>query len=463
MAEQTTKRFIVTFADPATKRTEAAGVLNVSPRTIKDGVGALATDDVHANEQLLHFDEIGVTIANLSNENAEELRHDDRVLEVVEDFDVFALHELGGMETYADAESDLPDDTTADEVYQAFWAGYQQALMQQYSYGIDGGRVASPLLPYPLPYPVKPTARQPLPWAPAPVRPVLRQPIPWNMSLVNAPAAWRYATGRGVKVAILDTGIDTNHPDLAVAGGVSFVPGVSSWDDDHGHGTHCAGIAGARNNNTGVVGVAPRCSLYAVKVLNSVGAGQLSWILAGMGWAATNKMQVVSMSLGSNVSTPDATCVVAYQRAADLIAQQGGIIVAAAGNNGRDPNNPWVGQPARCPGFMAVAAVDRNRALADFSSRGPASLSELRGVEIAAPGVSVQSTWPGGGYRALSGTSMACPHVAGAAALLKELHPNWTPMQIRRHLKSTASDLGVPGNDPGFGAGLLNCQRAVAS
>lgn len=463
MSEQTTKRFIVTFADPTTKRTEAASVLNVSQRSIRDGIEALATDDVRANEQTLHFDEIGVTIANLSSEDAEGLRHDDRIIEVIEDFDVFALHEVETLDPYTDVESDMNGDGTfTDEVQQAFWAGYQQALLQQYGYGMDGGRVAPPLTPYPAPYPMNPLLRQPFPWAPAPQRPPLRQPIPWNMSMVNAPAAWRRATGRGVKVAILDTGIDINHPDLTVAGGVSFVPGVSGWDDDQGHGTHCAGIAGARNNGTGVVGVAPRCSLYAVKVLNSAGSGQLSWILAGMGWAAANKMDVVSMSLGSNVSSPDAPCVVAYQRAAELIAQQGGIIVAAAGNNGRDEDNPWVGQPARCPGFMAVAAVDRNRVLADFSSRGPANLPELRAVEIAAPGVSVQSTWPGGGYRVLSGTSMACPHVAGAAALLKELHPNWTPMQIRRHLKRTASDLGAPGNDPGFGAGLLNCHRAVS-
>jgi subtilisin family serine protease len=278
--------------------------------------------------------------------------------------------------------------------------------------------------------------------------------------MVRADDVWRRVTGRGVKLAIIDTGIDDNHPDLSVSGGASLVPGVGSWDDDQGHGTHCAGIAGARNNATGVVGVAPGCSLFAVKVLDSRGSGRLSWILAGMGWAAGNGMDVASMSLGSDVSSPDASCTVAYQRAAQRLIDSGCIVIAAAGNSGRGPQ-PWVGRPARCPGFMAVAAVDRNRGLAIFSSRGPATLGRDSGVEISAPGVSINSTVPGGGYGVKSGTSMACPHVSGAAALIKELRPTWSPAQIRRRLRATASDLGAPGDDPEFGSGLLDCQRAV--
>lgn len=261
-------------------------------------------------------------------------------------------------------------------------------------------------------------------------------------------------------MAIIDTGIDNNHPDLSVSGGASFVPGVTSSDDDQGHGTHCAGIAGARHNAIGVVGVAPECSLFAVKVLNSAGSGQLSWILAGMGWAVQNNMDVVSMSLGSNVNSPNVACILAYQRAAQNLINNGCIVISSAGNNG-ERSNPWVGQPARCPGYMAVAAVDRNRNLASFSSRGPASLGALGGVEISAPGVSVNSTYRGGGFRVLSGTSMACPHVAGAAALLKQQHPTWSPTRIRNRIKATAQDLGRPGTDIGTGSGLLDCRRAV--
>ena len=278
--------------------------------------------------------------------------------------------------------------------------------------------------------------------------------------MVGANRVWSRVTGAGVKVAILDTGIDNDHPDLSVSGGVSFVPGVTSWDDDNRHGTHCAGIVGARNNLIGIVGVAPGASLFAVKVLNAGGSGQFSWILAGMGWAAQNKMDIVSMSLGSSASSPDVACVLAYQRAAQVLDRSGCLVVAAAGNS-NGSTRPWVVQPARCPGFMAVAAVDQNRQLASFSSHGPTTLCPDCGVEIAAPGVSVKSTVPGGGYQTLSGTSMACPHVSGAAALLKQLHPTWSPTQIRGHLKRTASDLGAPGTDERFGAGLLNCFRAV--
>ncbi len=279
--------------------------------------------------------------------------------------------------------------------------------------------------------------------------------------MVGANRVWHRVTGSGVKVAVLDTGIDEDHPDLTVSGGVSMVPEETSWDDDNGHGTHCAGIVGARNNETGVVGVAPGSDLYAVKVLSAAGSGRLSWILAGMGWAEQNGMDVASMSLGSNVDNPDAACTLAYQRAAERLSNAGCLVVAAAGNNGRDPVNPWVGSPARCSGFMAVAAVNDNRDLASFSSRGPATLCDGCGVEISAPGVSINSTVPGGGLGRKSGTSMACPHVSGAAALLKELHPTWTPARIRTRLRTTAADLGVPGNDPSFGSGLLDCHRAV--
>ena len=190
-----------------------------------------------------------------------------------------------------------------------------------------------------------------------------------------------------------------------------------------------------------------------------VGSGMLSWILAGMTWAAQQDMHVVSMSLGSGASE-NASCIVAYRRAAELLERSGAVVVTSAGNSGAT-GQPWVGHPARCAGYIAVAAVDKDRRLASFSSRGPASLGPQSGVEISAPGVRVLSTFPGGGYRNMSGTSMACPHVAGAAALLRELHPMWEPGQIRARLVSTAADLGVPGSDPGFGAGLLDVAAAV--
>lgn len=398
----------------------------------------------------------------LTEEQAETLESDNRVAEVVEDFEVHALvhwSAAGKGQSGDDKHANMYD---LDALQQAYMAGYLQAIVQM-QIGQGMGSPSSSSWPFG-PNAAAPPPWWPFPWWPFPSKPTpppdQKQPIPWNIAMINAPAVWDRVAGRGVKVAIIDTGIDEAHSDLTVYGGASFVPGAKSWDDDNGHGTHCAGIVGARNNATGVVGVAPECQLYAVKVLNRLGSGQFSWILAGMGWAVDNDMEVVSMSLGSDVDDPNMDCVLAYQRAAQNLIDNGAIVVAAAGNAG-ETKTPWVGQPARCPGYMAVAAVDRDKNLASFSSRGPATLGPLQGVEIAAPGVSIESTWRGGGYRTISGTSMACPHVSGAAALLKELHPTWTPDQIRDRLKATAADLGVPGSDPNFGAGLLDCQAAV--
>jgi len=261
-----------------------------------------------------------------------------------------------------------------------------------------------------------------------------------------------------VKVAIIDTGIDDDHQDLSVYGGASFVSGVAAWDDDHGHGTHCAGIAGGRQSR-GFIGVAPECKLYAVKVLAGNGSGFLSWVLAGMAWAVQNDMEVASMSLGSDVRAANAACSPSYQTAAQQLINNGCIVIAAAGNAGRLPNH-WVGQPARCQGFMAVGSIDRQRNWSTFSSFG-STLGPFSNVEISAPGSSINSTRRGGGHTVMSGTSMACPHVAGAAALLKQLHPTWTPERIRERLRNTATDLGAPGNDEMLGHGLVNCEAAV--
>jgi subtilisin len=487
MPEKAKKKYIVTFKEEAAKPDVAMKVFGVTKKNVKDGLTFMATDAIPAETDIIHFEDIGASALTLSDEQVDSIKSDNRVAEVVEDFEVFALgccDDSDEMESAANpgdlyqdwASAEAPDDDP-------YLSGYQQALMDVY-YGGQGGNAPQSSLytPFPPnPFPPQPIPPRPIPFPPFPTPPFPircppgyrrvgnrcipifippRQPIPWNISMVKANNVWQRVTGRGVKVAIIDTGIDNNHPDLSVSGGASFVPGVASWDDDQGHGTHCAGIVGARNNFTGVVGVAPRCSLYAVKVLNSQGSGQFSWILAGMTWAANNRMHVASMSLGSEVSNSNVACILAYQRAAQTLINRGCLVVAAAGNSG-GKSNPWVGQPARCPGFMAVAAVDQNQRLASFSSRGPANLCPECGVEISAPGVGIRSTVPGGNYRSMSGTSMACPHVSGAAALLKELHPTWSPAQIRSRLKVTATDLGAPGRDPGFGVGLLNCHKAV--
>jgi hypothetical protein len=208
--------------------------------------------------------------------------------------------------------------------------------------------------------------------------------------------------GKGIKIAVIDTGIDKDHPDLDynLKGGENFVskpswrtPDPNKWDDDNGHGTHVAGIIAAEDNNTGVVGVAPGAELYALKVLDRTGSGYVSDVVMAIQWATVNEIQIINMSLGSTYDSwlLDGACLLAYA--------EGLILVAAAGNGGS------VIYPAAYPWVIAVSATNSADELAWFSSTGPE-------VELAAPGEDIYSTYKGGGYATLSGTSMACPHVA---------------------------------------------------
>ena len=230
------------------------------------------------------------------------------------------------------------------------------------------------------------------------------QELPWGVDRIDAEYAWATATGAGVKVGVLDTGIDKNHPDLYgnIKGGTNYVgkgrrvnPGA--WDDDNGHGTHVAGIIAAENNDIGVVGVAPEASLYGVKVLDRNGSGWLSDLIAGLEWCVNNEMDIVNMSLGTNSD------IQSFHDACDE-ASAYLLLVAAAGNDGGA-----VDYPAAYESVIAVSATNDLDGLAGFSSYGDE-------IEIAAPGVSIYSTVPGG-YGTKSGTSMACPHVVGTLAL----------------------------------------------
>ncbi len=272
--------------------------------------------------------------------------------------------------------------------------------------------------------------------------------IPAGVAQIKAPAAWDCSRGKGIRVAVLDTGIDGAHPDLAAnyKGGVSFVPGQTPADGNS-HGTHCAGTIAATINGAGVVGVAPAASLYAVKVLANNGSGQWSYLIAGINWCITNKMHILSMSLGGS-SAP-----AALEAACNAAFSNGLLLIAAAGNSGPAPNT--VGVPGKYKNVIAVSAIDNANVIASFSSRGPE-------VEICAPGVNVLSTIPGGGYGNKSGTSMACPHVAGAAAVVWGSHRFATNVQIWNLLGSTADNLGVPGWDTLYGYGRVDVDQAAA-
>src|SRR5262249_47246734 len=215
---------------------------------------------------------------------------------------------------------------------------------------------------------------------------VQAETIPSGVAQIKAPAAWGNSRGKGIRVGVVDTGIDFNHPDLKpnYVGGASFVPGVPSPMDDNSHGSHCAGTIAAAINGAGVVGVAPQASLYAAKVLDKNGSGQFSWVIAGIDWCIQNKMHIISMSLGAP-SGP-----AAVQTICNTAWTKGLLIVAAAGNAGppAPPNTSSVGFPAKYKNVIAVSAIDSANVIAAFSSRGPE-------VDLSAPGVNVLSTVPG--------------------------------------------------------------------
>lgn len=272
--------------------------------------------------------------------------------------------------------------------------------------------------------------------------------LPWGVDRIDAEKVWTVYTWTGAKVAVLDTGIDLDHPDLAanVKGGINTVNSMKTPDDDNGHGSHVAGIIAGVDNSIGVIGVAPEASLYAVKVLNRQGWGYISDIIDGLDWSIKNGIQVVNMSFGS--SSDNAS----FHNAITAAAEAGIVLVAAAGNSG--PGDNTVDYPGAYPEVIAVAATDSSDGIASFSSRGPQ-------VDLAAPGVGINSTYKNGGYRSLSGTSMASPHVAGAAALVIGSGRASGNAAVRAVLEQTADDLGAPGLDSLYGHGLVDAEQAV--
>ncbi|GAA3321725.1 S8 family peptidase [Paeniglutamicibacter sulfureus] len=242
--------------------------------------------------------------------------------------------------------------------------------------------------------------------------------LTWGLQAVRARESGY--TGRGIRVAVLDTGFDAAHPDFAGRDvtTMSFIEGEDSHDG-HGHGTHCIGTACGPRPLPGAraYGVAPEASIFAGKVLSNEGSGSDTGILAGIDWALQNDCHIISMSLGADVREVHPPYVAAGHRA----LERGTLIVAAAGNNARrSAGNPgFVGAPANSPYILSVAALDENLLVADFSAR---TLPGRGGqVDVSGPGVKVYSSWPGAQrYNTISGTSMATPHVAGVAALLSE-------------------------------------------
>lgn len=278
---------------------------------------------------------------------------------------------------------------------------------------------------------------------PSPQQPA--QVLPWGIDRIDAELV--EATGEGIRVCIVDTGIDRDHPDLAanIVSGRNFVVSgrrldSTKWEDDNGHGTHVAGTLAALDNNIGVVGVAPRASLLVAKVLNRQGSGYLSDVIAGINYCVNSNADIISMSLGTSSN------VLSFENAVNAAYNSGVLLIAAAGNSGGS-----VIYPAAYDSVIAVSATDSNDDIAYFSSRGPE-------IELAAPGVNILSTWISDSYNTISGTSMATPHVSGVAALAMQTNPLLTNEEIRTLLQNTADDLGDEGRDNLFGYGIVDAE-----
>ncbi|MFE7749785.1 S8 family serine peptidase [Streptomyces sp. NPDC057428] len=280
-----------------------------------------------------------------------------------------------------------------------------------------------------------------------------------SVAQIGAPDVWSGGNrGEGVDVAVLDTGYDPGHPDLkgVVEDSDSFVPG-EDVTDRNGHGTHVAStIAGSGVASDGrEKGVAPGVDLHVGKVLNDAGPGYDSWIVAGMEWAARDAhARVISMSLGSSENADGET--VLARSVNELSKETGALFTIAAGNNGPDART--VRSPGTADAALTVGAVDSAEAIAEFSSRGPRYGDDALKPEITAPGVGILAArsqyapWGSGSYASLSGTSMATPHVAGAAALVAAAHPDWSGSRVKDALISTVRPTpGITIDDGGNG------------
>ena len=278
----------------------------------------------------------------------------------------------------------------------------------------------------------------------------LGQVADWGIAKVQAPRSWSSGyTGKGVNIAVVDTGISA-HEDLQITGGVSFARYTASFNDDNGHGTHVAGIIGARDNNIGVIGIAPECNVYAVKVLDQNGEGYASDLISGIDWCINNNMDIVNMSLGSPQSSQILKNII------DKAYSNGILAVSAAGNDGdASGDRDTVNYPAKYDTTIGVAATDINNNRAVFSSTGI-------GIEVSAPGVNIASTFPGNRYVVMSGTSMATPYVTGNLALLKQANPNADHKLLRQKLNQEVIPLGNL-NYLWYGNGLIQAPMYQAS
>ncbi|MGP3971341.1 type VII secretion-associated serine protease mycosin, partial [Streptomyces sp. 6N223] len=290
---------------------------------------------------------------------------------------------------------------------------------------------------------------------------------PWALQRVLLDQLWQDTRGEGVSVAVIDSGVDTAHPQLAGAvdasRGADFTPADPRRDDTPptasrgngttdtvGHGTKVAGIIAARpREGTGFAGLAPRATIIPIRQQDEYGSGTVVSLARAVDHAVTQGADIINISQDTEQAlTEDSS----LARAIDAAVAQGIVVIASVGNEGADGRLRST-YPAAYDGVLAVAASDRNNERAPFSQSGDF-------VDIAAPGVDMVSTVPGGGHCVDNGTSFAAPYVAGVAALLRAKHPGWTAEQIVTQLQQTA-ERAIPGHDPYLGWGVVDPVRAL--
>jgi subtilisin family serine protease len=272
----------------------------------------------------------------------------------------------------------------------------------------------------------------------------------WNLPEIATETGWNVSRGStDVIVAVVDTGVQSDHPDLKgrLVKGMNIVDPSSPPEDDVGHGTHVAGIISALvNNNEGVAGMTWFTKIMPVKVLDSTGAGSTYSVAEGIIWATDHGANVINMSLGNYTDAQFLHDALKYAY------EHGVILIAASGND----NTDRPGYPAAYPEVFAVSATDADESRAKYSNYGDY-------IDVVAPGTSIPSTYPGSRYAALSGTSMASPHVAALASLVCAVNPVLSNVEVMDLLRQTAKDLGTPGKDNDFGYGQIDVRSALLS
>ncbi|MDQ4049338.1 MAG: S8 family serine peptidase [Actinomycetota bacterium] len=427
LSQETTGRYLVLFEEGATKAglkalTNTTGAKVASSADTKSGV--FSAEELEQDSVL--FDDLGVAVISAEPDQLQALAGDEAeqaaILAVEEERIVHAL-------MVSESAASPPPATALSGDY---LRGYRDAVLGLTASMEAGGSALA--LP-----------QAPVTWD--------ETQATWGLQASAVTGSSR--TGKGVGVAVLDTGMDLKHPDFARRSikSESFIAGQTA-QDGHGHGTHCIGTAlGPLQPGTlPRYGIAHAARIFAGKVLSNQGSGGDAGILNGILWAVKNKCRVVSMSLGAP-TRPGQTFSAVFETAAGRAMKAGTLIIAAAGNDSRRsqgmPPAP-VSHPANCPSIMAVAAIDDQLNVASFSNAG---VNPSGGqIDIAGPGVRVRSSWPKPTlYNTINGTSMATPHVAGVAALLAEANPKATAAELWALLIRTARRLPLPASDVGAG------------